>query len=93
MSYSTNGSRPYVGILWWQYLDNWGEKNDWGWSHSPIMLTTDAKRLPAPEALAGGRFPALLQSNRICWRQERDYGNLIESVTGAHQFVLQGVQK
>ena len=30
IAYSASGVRPYVGILWWQYLDNWGEKNDWG---------------------------------------------------------------
>ena len=30
VTYSASGIRPYVGILWWQYLDNWGEQNNWG---------------------------------------------------------------
>ena len=27
---ATSGSHPYVGTEWWQFVDNWGEKLNWG---------------------------------------------------------------
>jgi hypothetical protein len=27
---ATNGTRPYIGTEWWQFIDNWGEKLNWG---------------------------------------------------------------
>jgi len=27
---SATGSKPFIGWQWWQYLDNWAEKSNWG---------------------------------------------------------------
>jgi hypothetical protein len=26
----TSGTKPFIGMQWWEYLDNWGEKANWG---------------------------------------------------------------
>jgi len=94
MAYSANGSRPYVGILWWQYLDNWGEKNDWGLvslsdnaydGHESAIGTVGAGTRSIPCS------PPI--ENYVCGGEERNYSNLIQVVTQAHQLVMQAVQK
>ena len=94
MAYSANGSRPYVGILWWQYLDNWGEKNDWGLvslsdnaydGHESVIGTVGSGTRSIPCS------PPL--ENYVCGGEERNYSNLIQLVTQAHQSVMQAVQK
>ncbi len=94
MAYSANGSRPYVGILWWQYLDNWGEKNDWG------LVSLSDNAYDGHEATVGTSgsgtrsipcSPPL--ENYMCGGEERNYGNLIQLVTQAHQSVMQAIQK
>jgi len=62
-----------------------------GWSRSPIMLTTNAKRTGTGGAgvRAIPRTPPI--ESYLCGGEERDYGNLIE--LSQLQFVLQGVQK
>jgi hypothetical protein len=27
---TTAGNFPYIGVYWWEYVDNWGEKLNWG---------------------------------------------------------------
>jgi hypothetical protein len=27
---TSSGAHPYVGLLWWQYADNWEERVNWG---------------------------------------------------------------
>jgi hypothetical protein len=94
MSYSANGSRPYVGILWWQYLDNRGEENDWG------LVSLSDNAYDGREAVTGTEgigvrsiacSPPL--ESYACAGEERNYGNLIERVRQAHQIVLQGAQQ
>jgi hypothetical protein len=94
MSYTANGSRPYVGILWWQYLDNLGEKNDWG------LVSLSDNAYDGHEAVTGSGGVGVRSipcssplESYLCGGEERNYGNLIELVTGANRFVLQGVQK
>jgi hypothetical protein len=91
--YSANGSRPYVGIVWWQYLDNWSEKLDWG------LVSLSDNAYDGHEAVQGtggvGQrsipcSPPLQQY--LCGGEERNYGDEITPVTNAHQQIMQGVQ-
>lgn len=92
--YSANGSRPYVGIVWWQYLDNWSEKLDWG------LVSLSDNAYDGHEAVQGNDgvgqrsipcSPPLQQY--LCGGEERNYGDEITSVTSAHQQIMQGVQQ
>jgi len=92
--YSANGSRPYVGVVWWQYLDNWGEKADWG------LVSLSDNAYDGNEAVKGtggvGQrtvtcSPPLQQY--LCGGEERNYGDVITSVKSAHQQIVQGVQQ
>jgi hypothetical protein len=29
-AYTTAGNYPYIGVYWWEYYDNWGERLNWG---------------------------------------------------------------
>ncbi len=92
-AYTANGSSPYVGILWWQYLDNWGEKLNWGLvslmdnaydSHESVTGPggVDVRSVPCSPPLE------LL----LCGGEQKNYGNVISSVTQAHQQIIQAVQ-
>ena len=94
MAYTANGSRPYVGILWWQYLDNWGEKNDWG------LVSMSDNAYDGHEATTGTGGVGVRSipcspplENYTCGGEEKNYGNLIQVVTQAHQAVMQAIQK
>jgi hypothetical protein len=93
LAYSANGSRPYVGILWWQYLDNWGEKDDWG----IVSLSDNAYDGHESVTGTGGvgvrtvTCSAPIQEY-LCGGEERNYGDVITSLTSAHQTIQQAVQ-
>jgi hypothetical protein len=93
LAYSANGSRPYVGVLWWQYLDNWGERNNWG----VVSLSDNAYDGHEPVTGSAGVgvrsvpcTPPL--ETYFCGGEVRSYGDVITSVTRAHQQVMQAVQ-
>jgi hypothetical protein len=92
-SYRANGSRPYVGILWWQYLDNWGEKLNWG------LVSLMDNAYDGHESVAGSGGIGVLTvpcSPPIelyqCGGEQKSYGNVISSVTQANLQVMQAVQ-
>jgi hypothetical protein len=29
-AHTTGGTFPYIGVYWWEYYDNWGERMNWG---------------------------------------------------------------
>jgi hypothetical protein len=29
-AHTTAGNYPYIGVYWWEYVDNWGEQLNWG---------------------------------------------------------------
>jgi hypothetical protein len=29
-AHTTSGNNPYIGVYWWEYVDNWGEQLNWG---------------------------------------------------------------
>jgi hypothetical protein len=79
-----NGDRPYIGSLWWQYLDNWGEHNNWG------LVTLSDNAYDGKEATMGTgagirSFPCSAPlANYQCGGEERDYGDVITPVRQAH---------
>lgn len=93
LAYTANGSRPYVGILWWQYLDNWGEKDDWG------IVSLSDNAYDAHEAVTGTGGAGVRTvtcsapiQQYLCGGEERNYGDVITSITSAHQTIQQAVQ-
>ena len=92
-AYSANGSRPYVGVFWWQYLDNWSEKSNWG------LVSLSDNAYDGREAVTGAAgigvrsvpCSAPLESF-MCGGEQRNYGDVISAVKSAHQQIMQAVQ-
>lgn len=90
--YSATGTRPYVGILWWQYLDNWGEKNDWGLvSLSDNAYDGNEARTNPPDSKHSIPCSRPL-TNYKCGGEQRNYGDVISWVTAAHIEIQQRLQ-
>jgi len=92
-SYTANGSRPYVGLLWWQYLDNWSEKLNWGL----VSLSDNAyDGHESVTGLGGIGVPSVPCSPPLdlylCGGEQKNYGDVISYVTRAHQQIMQAVQ-
>jgi hypothetical protein len=88
VAYSASGIRPYVGILWWQYLDNWGEKNDWG------LVSLSDNAYDGKEARAGSSPNVLCSpplANYKCGGETRNYGDVVSWVTSAHAQIQQAL--
>ncbi len=92
-AYTANGSRPYVGTVWWMYLDSWGEKLNWGLvslmdnaydGHESVMGTGGVGVPSVPCS------PPL--DLYLCGGEQKNYGDVITSVTQAHQQIMQAVQ-
>ena len=85
-AYSANGSRPYIGVLWWQYLDNSTEKNNWGL----VSLLDNA--YDGHEAVQA-RVPCSPPLEKYtCGGEERNYGDAVSEVRRANQQILRSVQ-
>jgi hypothetical protein len=91
LAYSASGVHPYVGILWWQYLDNWSEKNDWG------LVSLSDNAYDGNEARTTGSSkqdipcsPPL--TNYHCGGERRDYGDVVSWVKSAHSQIQQILQ-
>ena len=89
-----NGSRPYIGILWWRYLDNWSEKLNWGLVSLSDNAYDGHESVPGPAGVGVRSIrcsPPL--ELYLCGGEEKNYGDIITSVTQANQQIMQGVQK
>ena len=88
-AYSANSSRPYVGVVWWQYLDNWGEKLDWGL----VSLSDNAYDGHEAALALKAKHPCSppLQKYR-CVGEKRTCGDLLSWVTKANLQVRQAAQ-
>jgi hypothetical protein len=86
-AYSANGSRPIVGVVWWQYLDNWGEKLNWG------LVSLSDNAYDGHEAVTG-RVPCSAPLERYtCGGEERNYGDVITRVKNTHQALFQLLER
>ena len=68
-------SKPFIGIQWWEFLDNWGEKANWG------LVTLSDNAYDGFEAVAArrrnrGGFPV--------GGEARDFGDFIGPVRAAN---------
>jgi len=86
-AYLASGSRPYVGVVWWQYLDNWGEKLNWG------LVSLSDNAYDGREAVTG-RIPCSAPLQKYtCGGEERNYGDVVSGVKNSHQALFQLLQR
>lgn len=79
---NSSGTYPVVGIKWWEYVDNWGEKTNWGLvdfldnaydgRQSTISPSTDTWGFPR-----GG--------------DEHNYGDFLSAVRNTNSSILQAI--
>ncbi len=93
LTYTATGSRPYIGIVWWQYLDNWGEKDDWGIVSLSDNAYDGKESVVGPGGVGVRSVPCSAPLGQyLCGGEERNYGNVITPITNAHQQIQQAVQ-
>ncbi|HEV2386279.1 MAG TPA: hypothetical protein VGS20_03390, partial [Candidatus Acidoferrales bacterium] len=81
------GSYPYVGTIWWQYVDSWSEKLNWG------LVTNLDNAYDGHEAVRGpAKAPGVACSaplrRRNCGGEARNYGDVITFVKRANRYWL-----
>jgi putative Ig domain-containing protein len=92
-SYTANGTRPYVGVLWWQYLDNWGEKLNWGLVSLMDNAYDGHESVTGTGGVAVRTVPCSPPLELYqCGGEQKNYGDVITPITQAHQQVMQAVQ-
>jgi len=92
-AYSENGSRPYVGVFWWQYLDNWGEKNNWGLVSLSDNAYDGREAVTGPGGVGARSVPCSIPfQSLMCGGEQRDFGDVVSAVKSAHQQITQAVQ-
>jgi hypothetical protein len=92
-AYSANGSRPYVGVFWWQYVDNVGQKSNWG------LVSPSDNAYDGREAVIGPGGPGVRSipcaaplQTLSCGGEQRNYGDVISALKSAHQKIMEAVQ-
>jgi hypothetical protein len=75
---SSSGSHPYVGMLWWQYADNLGEKLNWG-----LVTRFDNAYDGHEDVMQHVACSAPLQKD-ACGGEHNDYGDVISAVQRAN---------
>lgn len=74
-----NGSRPFIGQVWWQLNDNTGEASNWG-----IVTARDNLYNGKEAVVAAGTDPW----GYVTGGEARDYGNVLDLVNQAHQYIV-----
>ncbi len=77
-SHTTAGNFPYIGSLWWQYIDNYGEKLNWG------IITHLDNAYDGREAVTATVPCTAPLSQYNCGGEAGNYGNVVTSVTSAN---------
>ena len=72
---TTNGSHPYIGATWWQFIDNWGEKLNWG-------LVTTLDNVYDENEARGGPYVDFLGYAR--GGEQADYGDMLTPLKQAN---------
>jgi len=75
---TSTGSHPYIGLLWWQYRDNWTEKLDWG-----LVTILDNAYDGHEDVRQHVNCVEPVQAT-ACGGEQSDYGNLISAVRRAN---------
>src|SRR4030095_2115732 len=72
---TSTGTKPFVGLQWWQYTDNWAEKSNWG------LVTLSDNAYDGKEAMIAGGTD---QWGYRTGGEERNYGSFLSSVSAAN---------
>ena len=75
---TSQGVHPYVGLLWWQYADNWNEKLNWG------LVTRLDNAYDGHEATRQAVTCSAPLQTLHCGGEAHDYGDLISVVRQAN---------
>jgi hypothetical protein len=75
---TSNGSHPYVGLLWWQYADNLGEKLNWG------LVTRFDNAYDGHEDVRQSVICSEPLHDFACGGEPGDYGDVISAVQRAN---------
>ena len=75
---TSTGSHPYVGLLWWQYADNLGEKLNWG------LVTRFDNAYDGHEDIRQNVNCSEPLHNLGCGGEQDDYGDVISAVQKAN---------
>jgi hypothetical protein len=79
---TTAGNFPYIGMIWWQYIDNHGEKLNWG------IITHMDNAYDGQEAVTATVPCSAPLSNFTCGGEQRNYGDVVTWVTKANRLWL-----
>jgi hypothetical protein len=82
MTAASTGAKPFVGLQWWQYTDNWAEKSNWG------LVTLSDNAYDGREAIIAAGTD---QWGYRTGGEERDYGSFLSSVSSANASVGQAL--
>lgn len=82
MTATSTGAKPFVGLQWWQYTDNWAEKSNWG------LVTLSDNAYDGKEAIIAAGTD---QWGYRTGGEERNYGSFLSSVSSANASVGQAL--
>lgn len=93
-AYTANGSRPYVGVFWWEYTDNVGQQSNWGLVSSSDNAYDGNEAVKGSGATGVRSISCSAPLNALkCGGEQRNYGDVISEVKSAHGQIMDGVQK
>jgi hypothetical protein len=72
---AANGDQPVIGLAWWEYMDKWGEKANWGLV-TPRDNAYDGVEATTNTSVDPWGYPA--------GGEDRNYGNFLSHVITAH---------
>ena len=72
---AADGTHPMIGLLWWEYMDKWGEKANWGLV-TPRGNPYDGKQAVRAESKDAWGYPT--------GGEDKDYGDFISGVRRVH---------
>jgi hypothetical protein len=78
-AHTAKGVKPYIGVYWWEYADNWGEKLNWG------LVTHQDDAYDGHENVNQLVECSSPFSHLWCGQEPRSSGNLIKWVIGANR--------
>jgi len=76
------GNFPYIGVYWWEYIDNFGEQLNWG------IVTHLDNAYDGHEAVTGSVTCSAPLQAYTCGGEAADYGNLVAPVKAANALWL-----
>ena len=82
MTATSTGAKPFVGLQWWQYTDNWAEKSNWG------LVTLSDNAYDGKEAIIATGTD---QWGYRTGGEERNYGSFLSVVSSANAGVGQAL--